>query len=238
MKRKYKSYLAPLAIIFAGLLIAVSIFLVNRPGHGQSKKLTVDQSPPRAVEPTGSSSPALTEIKKAIPITGDDPALGNSLAKVTLIEFSDFQCPFCGFYALDIFPEIEKNYIATGQVRTVFKSFPLPHHDAAALAAEAAACANDQSRFWEYQKMAFENQQKLDQDSLKQYARNLGLDQAKFDVCLDSRKYRDKVNRDITEGLAAGLEERVPTFVINGTILVGAESFSKFQAVIDQKLKP
>jgi len=109
-----------------------------------------------------------------VPIEGD-PVLGSSNAPVTMVEISDFQCPFCGKYARETFPQIKKEYVDTGKVKIIFKNFPLPMHPNAQKAAEAAECAADQGKFWEYKEKLFANQNNLSVEDLKKYAQESGL---------------------------------------------------------------
>ena len=147
--------------------------------------------------------------------------------------FSDFQCPFCSRAVPDV-KEIEDDY--KGKVKIAFKQLPLPFHDKAHLAAEAALAANEQGKFWPYHDKLFANQQALDRPSLEKYAEELGLNMGKFKAALDSGKFKDKVDSDAKEGAAVGATG-TPTFFINGTKVVGAQPFPAFQTVIDQELK-
>lgn len=156
-----------------------------------------------------------------------------SNAEVTILEYSDFQCPFCG-RAMMTLKDIQETY--GDKVEIIYKHFPLQFHKYAEKAAEASECARDQEKFWEYHDMLFENQDNLGIDSLKAYASQLGLDKKKFDKCLDSGEKRDSVKRDYDEGVSKGVSA-TPTFFINGKKLVGAQPFEKFKAVIDSELK-
>ncbi|HXJ20272.1 MAG TPA: thioredoxin domain-containing protein [Polyangia bacterium] len=164
---------------------------------------------------------------------GDAPAKGPASAPVTLVAFSDFQCPFCS-RAVPTVRQLETDY--SGKIRIVFKQFPLPFHDKAHLAAEAALAAKDQGKFWQMHDKMFANQQALDRASLERYAQELGLDMAKFKAALDSGKYKDKVDAEDREGAAVGVTG-TPTFFVNGTRLVGAQPIDAFKAVIDKELK-
>lgn len=156
-----------------------------------------------------------------------------SNAEVTIVEYSDFQCPFCG-RAMMTLKDIQETY--GDKVEIIYEHFPLQFHKYAEKAAEASECARDQEKFWEYHDMLFENQDNLGIDSLKGYASQLGLDKKKFDKCLDSGEKRDAVQRDYDEGVSKGVSA-TPTFFINGKKLVGAQPFEKFKAVIDSELK-
>ncbi len=164
---------------------------------------------------------------------GDAPAKGPASAPVTLVAFSDFQCPFCS-RAVPTVHQLETQY--GGKIRIVFKQFPLPFHDKAHLAAEAALAANEQGKFWQMHDKLFANQQALDRASLEKYAQELGLDMAKFKAALDSGKFKDKVDAEDREGAAGGVTG-TPTFFVNGTRVVGAQPIDAFKAIIDKELK-
>lgn len=166
----------------------------------------------------------------------DDPVMGNKNAPVTVISFTDFQCPYCARFVLQTFPQIKKNFIDTGKVKFVLRDFPLPFHEFSAKAHEAAECADDQSKFWEMHDLLFSNQDKLSITDLKGYAKSLGLDQTKFDSCLDSGKYTSEIQKDISDGAAAGVSG-TPSFFINGQMLVGAQPYSAFEQAINAALK-
>jgi protein-disulfide isomerase len=176
------------------------------------------------------------ESPVSIPSLEGDPILGSPDAPVTIIEFSEFQCPFCGRYANETFPKIKEDYADTGKVKIVFKNFPLPSHDKAQKAAEAGECALEQGKFWEYKEKLFQNQQALSVDDLKKHAQDLGLNIEQFNSCLDSGKFAAEVGDDLKEGQAAGVSG-TPTFLINGEKLLGAQPFSEFQRIIEDKLK-
>jgi protein-disulfide isomerase len=172
------------------------------------------------------------DIKQDVKL-GDAPVRGPASAKVTLISFSDFQCPFCGRAAPTI-RQLEGDY--KGKLRVAFKQLPLPFHEHAHLAAEAALAANEQGKFWEYHDKLFANQQALDRPSLEKYAEDLGLDMPKFRAALDSGKFKERVDRESKEGAAVGATG-TPTFFINGHKLVGAQPIDQFKTVIDAELK-
>ena len=164
---------------------------------------------------------------------GKAPVKGSRSAKVTVVIFSDFQCPFCS-RAVPTLKQVEDTY--KDKVRLVFKQMPLPFHDKAPLAAEAALAANEQGKFWEYHDKLFANQQALDRPALEKYAEEVGLNVAKFKAGLDSGKWKQQVADDSKLGASVGATG-TPTFFINGKILVGAQPFDKFKEMIDQELK-
>ncbi len=192
------------------------------------KRIEAAAAGPRAV----GRAPAAPEGKQDVKL-GDAPVKGPASAKVTVIAFSDFQCPFCS-RAVPVMKQIEDEY--KGKVKIAFKQLPLPFHDKAHLAAEAALAANEQGKFWQMHDKLFANQQALDRPSLEKYAEELGLNMAKFKAALDSGKFKDKVDADAKEGAAVGATG-TPTFFINGTKVVGAQPFDAFKTVIDTELK-
>lgn len=161
------------------------------------------------------------------------PSRGASTAKVTIVEFADFECPFCG-RVLEVLDRVLAMY--PGQVRLVFRHFPLSMHPRAPKAAEASACAGEQGRFWEFHDSLFESQA-LEGDALKAQAARLGLDAERFEQCLDSGKMAPVVQRDMAAGRQAGVSG-TPAFFVNGVVLSGAQPLEAFRRAIDQELRP
>jgi len=154
-------------------------------------------------------------------------------APVTIVEFADFQCPFCGRTAGTI-RQLEQKY--PGQIRVVFRDFPLAFHENAANAAEAALCAQDQGKFWEMHDKLFASQASLKVPDLKKYGMEIGLNNSQFSQCLDSKKYSKKWEADRDEGSSYGVTA-TPTFFINGRMLAGAAPVDYFAQVIDEELE-
>lgn len=167
-----------------------------------------------------------------VPVDGD-PAIGPSNAPVTLIEFSDYQCPYCRKWYIEVFPQILSTY--KDKVRFVYRDFPLSSHPEAAPAAEASDCAYEQDKFWEFHDKLFSGVQALGKDTYIQYARDLGLDMQKFQSCLSSGQYQSEVQSDLDFAANLGVRS-TPTFFINGIPLVGAQPFDAFKQVIDKEL--
>jgi protein-disulfide isomerase len=166
----------------------------------------------------------------------DDPAFGPNDAAVTIVEFSDFECPFCGRFRVETFDALIEQY--DGQIRFVYRDFPLSSiHPNAQKAAEAAECADEQGQFWEMHDLIFANQTNMGVSALSGFATELELDEEAFDECLNSGQYTEEVLADFQEGQAYGVTG-TPTFFINGVRLVGAQPLSAFQAIIDQELEP
>ena len=162
----------------------------------------------------------------------DRPSKGPATATVEIVEFSDFQCPFC----LNAFPTVNQVLSTYGdRIRFVYRHYPLPNHPAARPAAEAAQCAYEQGKFWEYHDRLFGNQALLADADLKQHAAVLGLDAAQFNACYDSQKYKADVDTDIRAGDEAGVSG-TPAFFINGRMLSGAQPFEAFKRIIDEEL--
>jgi len=147
-----------------------------------------------------------------------------------LVEFSDFECPFCGRHYQTL-KKILSDY--KGKVRLVYKHFPLGFHPNAQKAAEASECASEQGKFWEYHDKLFENQPTgYSLEKFKQWAKDLGLNSSKFNDCLDSGKYAKKVQADYQEGLQKGVNGTPATFV-NGQLVSGALPYEAFKQIID-----
>jgi protein-disulfide isomerase len=176
-----------------------------------------------------------------------DPAsemamLGSADAPVTILEFSDYQCPYCRQHALETLPQLLETYIETGQVRYIFRDFPLPSHANARPAAEAARCAGDQAAYWQMHERLFAEQEQwaeLGPDDLRAtfvaYAGELGLDTEAFQQCLESGVYTELVQQDQVEGYEAGVEG-APSFFINDRFAAGAYPFENFQGMIEAAL--
>lgn len=174
------------------------------------------------------------------------PTLGSNNAKVTLIEFSDYQCPFCKRNFQQTFPEIDKEYIKTGKVKYVFRAFPLETiHPAAFKAAEAALCGGEQGKYWEMHDKLFTNQNALAPANLLEYAKSVGLDGGKFQACLDSGRQAATIRKDMAEGRKAGVAG-TPGFFLgltqaNATVratkfINGAQPYASFKDAIEQLL--
>ncbi len=172
-------------------------------------------------------------------LVDDDPSIGSDDAKVVMVEFSDFQCPFCERFFKETLPQIKENYVDTGKVKFVYRDFPLSSiHPEAQKAAESAECARDQGKFWEYHDVLFENRMDwtgVGAAKFKEYASDLGLDTSQFSECLDSDKYGDEVLADMNAGQSIGVSG-TPTFFINGKRFVGAAPYENFVTAIEEEL--
>jgi len=224
------------------VLVAITLVLtVINLGYTLSlgKKIAnTEIAPAQGNNPQAPTQPVEERVK--FDITGQ-PVKGDSKAKVTIIEVSDFQCPYCGRFFSQTYPSIEADYIKTGKVKLVFVNFPLSFHPNAQKAAEAAECAGLQGKFWEMHDKLFANQAALSVENLKQYAKDLGLDTAKFDKCLDNGEMASTVQKDFAAAQAVGVQG-TPSFLIGNPSsgyqkFVGAQPYANFKVVIDAELE-
>jgi len=160
-------------------------------------------------------------------------AKGPANAPIEIIEFSDFQCPFCQ-RANPTVAQVLKTY--GDRVHFVYRHFPLGNHPNARPAAEASQCAAEQGKFWEYHDALFANPSRLADTDLKQHAAGLGLDAKQFNACVDTHKYKAQIDTDMEAGEAAGVNG-TPAFFVNGRMLNGAQPFDAFKRVIDEELE-
>ncbi len=168
-----------------------------------------------------------------VAIAPNDPFIGSASAPVTIIEFSDFQCPYCQ-RAAPTLKQVREKY--GDKVRIVWKDFPLTQiHPQAFKAAEAARCAAEQGKFWEYHDRLFGNQSALQADDLKKYAGEISLDAAKFNACVDSSKYAERVRDGVAAGSRLGVNS-TPTMYVNGRLVQGAQPLDVIAAVVDEEL--
>lgn len=219
-------YVIPGAILIAGALIAGAVVYTNRPGG----------SPAASVRETAAGAAAGTAEVRG-DLADDDPFLGSPEAPVTIVEFADFQCPFCGRFAKTSGREIVETYVKTGKAKFVYRDFPLTSiHEEAQKSAEAGECADEQGKFWEYHDLLYSRQSDLSVKNYKAWAAELGLNTAQFNECLDSGKYMAEVQKDFRDGQQAGVRGTPGTFV-NGRLVEGALPFSQFQSIIEEELK-
>ena len=181
--------------------------------------------------------------------TDNDPVIGKLDAPITIIEFSDFQCPFCAKFHIDTLPSIMNEYIKNGQVKLVFRDFPIQSiHPNALPASVAAECANEQKKFKEMHDVLFEKQNEWSNKNIEsvmntfsQYASDLGLEEKAFDSCLKNGKYIEEIQKDLDDGRTYGISGTPGFFIGNDQIgfieLKGAQPFENFKKVIDNQLK-
>lgn len=179
---------------------------------------------------SGGSAAVATDVS-----IDDDSIKGDVNAPVTIIEFSDYECPFCGRHYTQTLPQIVENYVDSGKVRIVFRDFPLNFHPNAQKAGEAAECAGEQGKYWEMHDKLFDNQNSLGEDDLKRYASEIGLNTATFNACLDNGDMAQEVIKDLEDGQAAGVSG-TPANFINGKLVSGACPYSAFEDAIEAEL--
>lgn len=192
-------------------------------------------------------TPALRDGSDVFIAVGGHPFKGHPHARVTLVEFSDYQCPFCARHAREAFPQLEREYINTGKVKYVFRDFPIVSiHKDAFKAAEAAHCARDRGKFWEMHDRLFAHQAALGPKDLLLHAQTLGLDPQEFQRCVDSGKFAATIRQGLADGQRAGVRG-TPTFFLGLTdandarirtvrMIRGAQSYATFRDAIEALL--
>jgi protein-disulfide isomerase len=222
LRRSHAWALAGLAVgLVAGVLIGHSFAKSPRP-------LLYGVAPAGATTSAAESSAAPVKVD-----TAGQPARGPANAKVTMVEFVDFQCPYCGEYARDTLPRLEVAY--GNRIRYVSRNFPLSIHPHAQEAAQAAECAQEQGGYWRYHSELFDNQNSLGRKGLLRLGKQAGLNPARLATCMDSRATRALVARDVAEGRKDGVTG-TPTFFINGARVSGALPYAQIKAQIDAAL--
>mgnify|MGYP001082782431 FL=1 len=217
--------LASLVVIFlVGLGVGYLIW-------GRSGSTTINSPQVAApVEPTE----APQQIKRYDVPEDGDPSLGAESAAITLIEFSDFECPYCRKWHMEVWPLLQQEY--GDQIRLVYRDFPLYGlHANAAPAAEAANCAGDQDKYWDFHTLLFTTESTYSMDLFNQFAQDLGLNVDDFSDCLSSGKYAEEVKADYDWAVNLGVQS-TPTFFVNGIPMIGAQPFEAFKSLIDQEL--
>lgn len=226
--------------LLVGLLVLTlvntyGIFNINKKltpttGNGDVVEVKPVGNQPQENQPREQNQPPIVQVS-----IDDDAVKGSSDAPVTIIEFSDYECPFCARHYSQTLPSLINDYVETGKVKLVFRDFPLSFHQNAQKAAEAAECAGEQGKYWEMHDKLFDNQAALGVDNLKKYAEDIGLDTEEFNECLDSGEMASEVQKDFNDGQTYGVTG-TPGFFINGIKVVGAQPYSVFQQVIEQEL--
>lgn len=196
----------------------------------------------RLAQPQAGQPPARVVAKVAV---GDNPTLGRKDAPLTIVEFSDYQCPFCRQFVETTLPALKKDYVDAGKLRYVFRDFPLDQiHPQARKAAEAARCAGDQGKYWEMHDLLFQNQQALQPEQLKLYGDRLSLDATTFRTCLEGGKHRALVQQNYSDGISAGVRGTPSFFLgktraddtIEGVLITGARPLNDFRQEIERIL--
>ena len=174
----------------------------------------------------------------------DDYIKGDPNAPVTIMEFSDYQCPFCRRFHMEVLPKIDEEYISTGKVRYVFRDYPLSFHKKAVPAAVAANCAGEQGKYWEMNNFLFSNPDKLETDILIDSSPELGLDKTKFEACVNDDSKREEVDKDFKEGRKYGVRGTPSLFIgktgdgkeMKATYIRGLRQFDSLKPIIEKKL--
>lgn len=236
--------LLPISIIIAGIMIAGTILYSSSGSSNGGTGAAIAQQP-------GSAAAGRQLGNQSKVSTDDDPVLGDKNAPLTLVEFSDYECPFCKRSFDQLIPELKKNYIDIGKLKLVYRDFPLSFHANAHKEAEAAECARSQSddvAYFNFHDQIFirttSNGTGLALSQLPVIAKDLGLNVSQFQQCLDSGKFKDEVDKDIADGSAAGVSGTPAWFIgqsskggtTDGTLVIGAQPFSTFKVIIDEEL--
>ncbi len=224
---KWTAWAAGIQIV----LLLVIVFQLNGLGNATIQGAAVGL--PSAGAPSGGSAPSPTVDMEGL--VDDDDVLGDDDAPVTIVEFSDYECPFCARFHTLTFGQLKSEYIDTGKVKFVYRDFPLSFHPQAQKAAEAAECAGEQDKYFEMHELLFSSGVAGGVASFKQYASQIGLNTAKFNECLDSGKMVSEIRKDTADGAAIGVQG-TPAFYVNGVEVSGAQPFEVFQQIIDGQL--
>jgi protein-disulfide isomerase len=215
---------------------AVLIFLLGGVAGYFFAKSAFERSAQQAAllgNTVGQQQPAAAPPRVDNVSTDGDPQIGPDNAKVTIVAFSDYECPYCKGFRDATFDALLEKY--GDDVRFVYRDYPLSFHPQAQIAAEAAECANEQGKYWEMHDVIYANQASLSDDAYSGFAEQIDLDTQQFDECLSSNKYAEEVAGDQQDGNTYGVTG-TPTFFINGWMLVGAQPLSEFEKLIDQEL--
>ncbi len=226
IKRSYL-YAAFLPLAFVAGLASGFLIWGRNPAP---EKLAAQVDINSAAVPTEPQQPRRFEVSE-----DDDPSIGPEDAAIVIVEFSDFNCPYCLRFHQETFTDLMNAY--EGQIRFVYRDFPVVGGGQVGLeAAQAANCAAEQIDYWAYHDALFSRRYNLDREGFEQYAIELGLDEADFTQCLDNERYLDEVGADLQYGAGLGITG-TPTFFINGLPLVGAQPLSNFTQLIDDELE-
>jgi protein-disulfide isomerase len=221
------------AVTIVGAVMFVSAAVCAGPGGANTLLAQDDWVRLPSSGDASDSEPAQHISPQASQPGGDHPQRGGDNASITIVEYSDFQCPYCR-QAESSLRQVLKKY--GDRVRLVYMDFPLSFHQHAMEAAMAARCADEQGQFWPYHDALFESPSGLSAPALKGVAAQLGLDRASFDTCLDERKYESAVASDRAQGEASGASG-TPYFNVNGQSMSGAQPASAFESMIDRELR-
>ncbi len=232
-KPVYLQLALPVSILLAAIIISGAIFYTK--GFGKNN-LGPAAANIGGGQPTQNAQVNLT-------LNNNDHVLGSNGAKVIVIEYSDFQCPFCRSYWSQSFSQLKKEYIDTGKILFVYRHYPLDFHPQSTISAKATECPNESGKFWQMHDKLFSEQEKQGTGTIqftaadiKKWASQIGLNSNSFGTCLDSDKYSQRIKDNTATGTQAGVSG-TPTFFINNQKIVGAQPYSAFKSAIDSALK-
>ena len=227
----FQKFLAVAVIIQVLLLVFIAVKISALSGVAVEGNNVVAEAPTPSAKPSNNGAAAVDMAT----YIDDDSVKGDKDAPVTIVEFSDYECPFCTKFYDQSLQQIEKNYIDTGKVKFIYRDFPLSFHQNAQKAAEAAECAGEQDKYFEMHDLLFEKGVSGGVNAFKQYAKDIGLNTKKFDQCLDSGAMAQEVKDDFAAGQQLGVSG-TPAFFINGKLVSGAQPYSVFEQIIEQEL--
>ena len=229
-----RTYFYSILVVLAFAVGILTGYVIWGLPSNQAQAVVENQTPvqgPVAQVPSATQTPRVTRYD--VPSEGF-PSFGPEDAPIVIVEFSDFQCPFCKRFNDDTYKQLMAAY--PGKIRFVFRHLPMTSiHPEAFPSAEAAMCANEQDSFWEFHDKLFENQDRLGKELYTQIANDLNLDITKFESCVNSRKYKDLIQQDSDFAVNLGVQS-TPTFFVNGLALVGAQPLETFKQAIDMEL--
>jgi len=225
--------------VLMGLLLVASFLLGMLFTKVQYMQSGSGYVAPSAAGQQAAGQPTLAPGKPVDVAAGVLPVMGNKDAKVKVIEFADFQCPFCEQWFKTVEAPMIADYVKTGKIAFYWRDYPFLGTESTD-SANAARCANEQGKFWDYHDYLYNNQGQensgtFSKDNLKKFAATLGLDTAKFNDCVDNGKYSKDVATDLSDGQKAGVNG-TPTVFINGVPVVGAQPYDQFKSAIDAAL--
>ena len=222
-----------------GILLVASIFtggfgFGNNSGTGAIAGNSAPDAAAPSLQKPRAPGPGATDMKA---LADDDPFLGDENAPVTIIEFSDYECPFCERFYRQTLPSIKSTYIETGKAMFVYRDFPLGFHSQAEPAAIAANCAGEQRKYFQFHDKIFDNGGARGKSNVdyKNWAQEIGLDVPRWEKCTNDPAQKQEIQKDIGDGSAAGISG-TPGFIINGKLISGAQPFSVFQQVIEAEI--
>ncbi len=234
----FLAYVVGASVIIGAILISASLFynfklVIKQMG----KTATVAQVP--VAPTTNPGTPTVPAGPVDITLDQNTPFLGNKDAKVTVIEYADYQCPFCEKFYTEVYPQLKSKYIDTGKIKFIYQDFAFLGADSNT-AAEATHCAADQNKFWQYHDYLFTHQGQENGgwatlDHQKQFAAAVGLNAGQFNQCMTSGKYKDQVAKETAAGKSYGVTG-TPSVFVNGVIIVGAQPLANFTQAIDAAL--